>query len=255
MRIIISPAKTMNPDNDIFSYRNKPKYLDEAQFLIDELRKLTLDEAIKLWKVSYKLGLEAYDKIKSFNKDKNISPAIFTYEGLQYKHISPKVLSEQALIYIEENLCVLSAIYGCIYAFEGISPYRLEMQAPMKMNFKGEQYNNLYKFWGNKIYDRLMEKNSDGIIINLASKEYSDCVTPYLKENDKMITCIFGEFDKNEKVKVKATNAKMARGYMVRFMAENNVSKPEELKKFTYLGFSFKEELSKEDEYVFIMDK
>ena len=38
---------------------------------------------------------------------------------------------------------------------------------------------------------------------------------------------------------------------MVRFMAENNIQSPEELKKFNSLGYVFRENLSSETEYVF----
>ena len=89
------------------------------------------------------------------------------------------------------------------------------------------------------------------MIINLASKEYSKCIEKYLTEKDTYITCVFGEL-LNDKVVQKGTYAKMARGEMVRFMAENQVSKPEELKSFDRLEYKFHEEFSTETEYVFI---
>ena len=61
------------------------------------------------------------------------------------------------------------------------------------------------------------------MIVNLASKEYSRAVEPYLEAHIDYVTCVFGTLAEDGtgglKVKVKATEAKMARGEMVRFMA------------------------------------
>ena len=92
------------------------------------------------------------------------------------------------------------------------------------------------------------------IIINLASKEYSKCVEDYRSENDRFITCIFGEIQEG-KVIQKGTYAKMARGEMVRFLAENQVRRPEEIKGFRGLGYRFREELSGDTEYVFVKER
>ena len=43
----------------------------------------------------------------------------------------------------------------------------------------------------------------------------------------------------------------MARGEMVRFMAENNIEDPVEIQKFDRLGYTFREYLSSDIEYVF----
>ncbi len=49
----------------------------------------------------------------------------------------------------------------------------------------------------------------------------------------------------------KGTYAKMARGEMVRFMAENMIEDPNEIKTFDRLGYVFMDELSNSDELVF----
>ena len=43
----------------------------------------------------------------------------------------------------------------------------------------------------------------------------------------------------------------MARGEMVRFMAENNIENPVEIQKFDRIGYSFRSDLSSDSEYVF----
>ena len=88
------------------------------------------------------------------------------------------------------------------------------------------------------------------IIINLASKEYSKCIEKYLTPQDRYITIIFCELS-GDKLVTKGTYAKMARGEMVRFIAENNIENPVEIQKFDRLGYSFRSDLSSDSEYVF----
>lgn len=66
-----------------------------------------------------------------------------------------------------------------------------------------------------------------------------------------MVTCVFGQ-EANGKVTEKATFAKMARGEMVRFMAEQKVSRVEEIKAYTGLNFAYSDELSDEGTFVFL---
>lgn len=124
-------------------------------------------------------------------------------------------------------------------------PYRLEMQAKARVHDTG----NLYDFWGRSLYEEVLDK--ERIIINLASKEYSKCIEKFLMPEDIYITCVFGEL-KNGKVVQKGTQAKMARGEMVRYMAENCLEKTEDLKNFQGLGYSFCNERSGSGKYVFL---
>ena len=128
-----------------------------------------------------------------------------------------------------------------IHAYDGIVPYRLEM---------GVKALNLYQFWGSKIYDSL----NDHVIINLASKEYSKCITDYLTEEDQ---CIEIQFLRNIKGKLKqqATYAKMARGAMISYMAKEKIENIEDLKKFNDLDFVFDENLSNDHCFVFVQGR
>ena len=93
--------------------------------------------------------------------------------------------------------------------------------------------------------------DGDRTVINLASKEYSRCIEYYLKPDDIFVTCVFGEL-KEGKIIQKGTLAKMARGEMVRYMAENNVTDLEGLKEFTGLGYQYQKDISKERDYIFL---
>ena len=174
-----------------------------------------------------------------------LTPAILSYEGIAYQYMAPSVFEERKLLYIQRHLRILSAFYGVLKPLDGVTPYRLEMQA--KSEVLGHK--NLYEFWGERIYKAVRDES--GVIINLASKEYSKCVEKYMTAGDTYITCVFGEWV-NSKIAQKGTYAKMARGEMVRFMAEKEIENPEEIKKFDWLGYVFREELSSEKNYIFI---
>ena len=176
-----------------------------------------------------------------------LTPALFSYEGIQYQYMGSRVLSRDALEYLQDNLRILSGFYGILKPLDGIVPYRLEMQSKF-INYKNK---DLYEYWADKIANSLFEETN--LIINLASKEYSKCVEKYLKNSPgtKFITCVFGEIN-GDKVIEKGTLAKMARGEMVRYLAQNNVYDLEGLKRFDKLGYKYSQEKSNENTYVFI---
>ena len=154
-----------------------------------------------------------------------MTPAILSYEGIQYQYMAPAVFEERAMEYIQRHLCILSGFYGVVKPLDGVRPYRLEMQAKAHLG----KARNLYEFWGNKIYQEVTGTGEGEVILNLASKEYAKCVEAYLKPADQYLTCVFGEWS-GGKVRQKGTLAKMARGEMVRYMAENEVEDLERIR-------------------------
>jgi cytoplasmic iron level regulating protein YaaA (DUF328/UPF0246 family) len=175
-----------------------------------------------------------------------LTPAIISYEGIQYQYMSPLVLSEDGLEHIQKHLRILSGFYGILKPFDGVTPYRLEMQAKASVG----SFKDLYEYWGDSLYQELTS-DGDHVILNLASKEYSKCIEKYVGKDDLFVTCVFGELI-DRKVVQKGTLAKMARGEMVRFLAENQVDTLEDVKQFQGLGYHLSEELSSAKEFVFI---
>ncbi|MCO7123272.1 peroxide stress protein YaaA [Ihubacter massiliensis] len=245
MKIIISPAKKMNVDNDVFAAAKLPCFLKEAKQLAAWMRALTYREAKSLWACSDKIAELNFQRFADMDLERNLTPALLSYEGIQYQYMAPKVFSKNAWDYVQEKLRILSGFYGVLRPLDGVVPYRLEMQAKAGLDGKKD----LYDFWGHKLYEQVIDESRT--IINLASKEYSKCIEPYLQPEDRFITCIFGEW-KDGKVIQKATQAKMARGEMVRFMAENQIAEAEELKLLDHPRYIFEEGLSSEKEYVFV---
>ena len=158
--------------------------------------------------------------------------------------MAPSVFEDNQFSYIQKHLRILSAFYGVLKPMDGVRPYRLEMQAKLRVNSNKD----LYAYWGDELYKSLIDESH--VIINLASKEYSKCIEKYLNEDDRYITITFCELV-NGKLVTKGTYAKMARGEMVRYMAENIISDVENIKSFDRLGYVYRDDLSSDDEYVF----
>lgn len=274
MKIIISPAKKMNVDTDTFPVSMLPHFMEEAKCLMNYMKKLSYGEAKRIWKCNDKIAELNYERFKHMNLERGLTPAILSYEGIQYQYMAPLVMEEEALRFLEEHLRILSGFYGALRPFDGVTPYRLEMQAKFDralscrplpeghshcLNEGGQGLHtraeagiyNLYQFWGSRLYEFLEEEDW---ILNLASKEYSKCISPYIKGKMPFVTCVFGELVEG-KVKEKGTLAKMARGEMVRFLAENQITDVEGVKAFRGLGYEYKEDLSDGETLVFIKGK
>lgn len=245
MRIIISPAKKMKVDTDSLNYYQLPEFIKKTEFLLSYLKELNFDSLKSLWDCSDKIATLNYERIHKINLYKNLTPAILSFEGIQYQYMAPGVFEIKELEYLETHLRIISGFYGILRPFDGVVPYRLEMKAKLE----GNEFKSLYEFWDSSIADTLFSESD--CIINLASKEYSKCISKYLNNNIRFITCVFGEIS-GEKVVEKGTLVKMARGEMVRFMTEKQIKKVEDIKNFNRLNYSFSKQLSEEKSYVFI---
>ncbi len=268
MRIIISPAKKMNVRLDDFPATSLPVFLPQTEVLRDWLKGLSYDEAKALWSCNDKLAtlnMERYAEMGALDEESRLTPAILSYEGIQYQYMAPDVFSSDALAFVQNNLRILSGFYGVVKPFDGVTPYRLEMQAKVgKFGFDASGAGDrpaktLYEFWGSALYEEVQSGNDDRFILNLASKEYSQCVEKYLTPEDRYLTVIFGELKEDpktgkEKVITKGTLAKMARGDMVRFLAERDITTSEGVQEYDGLNFRFCPERSTDTEYVFLKE-
>ena len=245
MRVIISPAKKMRVDTDTFICNDLPALLPKAEVLMDYIQNLTYAEQKALWACNDKIARENAERFAHMNLQAALTPAILAYDGIQYASMGPAVFEDSQFDYVQRHLRILSGFYGVLRPMDGVAPYRLEMQA--KARVAGTR--NLYEFWGDDLYREVVDDSH--IIVNLASVEYSRCIEKYLTPKDRFITCVFGELEKG-KIVQKGVYAKMARGDMVRYMAEIKAEAPEQLRAFDRSGYHFDETHSTETEYVFI---
>ena len=247
MRIIISPAKKMNVDTDSLPCRGLPAFLPRTELLYERLRGMSYQELKSLWKCNDQIAKLNFERLQAMDLRRNLTPAILAYEGIQYQYMSPSVFTDGELAYVEEHLRILSGFYGVLRPFDGVTPYRLEMQAKLPVDGAPD----LYRFWGDSIAGSLFAETD--CVVNLASKEYSQCVSRHVPDRVRFLTCVFGE-RKGDRLIEKGTMCKMARGEMVRFMAGRRVAAPSELTAFGRLGYRCAPEESGETTYVFIKE-
>ena len=245
LKILISPAKKMNIESDGFQGVSVPYFIEKAEFLRNILKSMSYEELKKLWKCNDKIATINFERLKNMDSKNALTPAILSYDGIQYKYIAPNVFTYDQLNYINERLIILSGLYGMLRPFDGVIPYRLEMQAKLS----GKNFKSLYDFWGSSVAD-ILSKETD-TIINLASKEYSKVVSDNIGNNINFITCSFAQIINGKPVE-KGTLCKMARGEMVRYMAENNIKDYKNIKNFNRMNFSYSDALSDENTFVFI---
>lgn len=248
MKIIIAPAKKMIVDQDSFPVATRPLYLPATAVLLKQLRTLNYEDAKALWHCSDKLARPNYRWLQELDLNHHLTPALLSYSGIQYRYMAPDIFTQPALDYVRDNLRILSGFYGILRPFDGIVPYRLEMQARLAVAGK----TNLYDFWGDRLYQALTP--SPEPIVNLASLEYSKTITPYLAPGQPMIDVVFASWV-GDQLKTKATLAKMARGAMVRYLAENQVTDIAAIRNFDDPDYQFDALRSTEQRLVFVYQK
>jgi cytoplasmic iron level regulating protein YaaA (DUF328/UPF0246 family) len=253
MLALISPAKKLDYETDpITDSHTVPDFLDDSQQLIDQLKGYAPHELASLMKLSDKLSLlnaERYDVWQTPFSFDNAKQAVLAFQGDVYTGMDAVNFNQIELEFSQQHLRILSGLYGLLRPLDLMQAYRLEMGTRLAT----ERGKNLYEFWGNLVTDTIntaLTAQGDDIILNLASVEYFKVVKkPRLK--GQLITPIFKDY-KNGQYKVIAFYAKKARGLMCRYMIENQITEPEQLKQFDLGGYQYNAAMSSERDWVFL---
>jgi hypothetical protein len=252
MRIVISPAKTLELDTPAKTKRHsQAQFLGESSELIDVLKNLNADELQSMMSISEKLAILNVERFKSWHRPftpENAKQALFAFQGDVYTGLNAAELDSKAITYLQKNLFILSGLYGLLRPLDLMQAYRLEMGTHLSTS-KGS---TLYQFWDNKITDTLnteLNKEKNPTLINLASNEYSKAIK-MKRLNAEIITPVFKDY-KNDQYKVISFLAKKARGAMVRFLATEGIKNPEEIKDFCLGGYAYQADLSTTSDWVF----
>lgn len=247
---IISPAKNMR---NIKINNISPKTLGvnryftrETKEIIQVLKSLSPSDIQSLMKVNEKIAFQSYAYFQDFNFQEEGVCGLLAYDGLVFKNIKAEDFSNEDFGFTNDHIKILDAFYGIVNPLDEVLPYRLEMQYPIKIDDK-----SLYKFWNDKIYNKLY--SDDNVIVNLASEEYAKVVRKFLKEDDIFIDIDF-KVHKDGKLKTLATLAKIARGQMIKYIVENKINNPEDLKNFSFDNYKFSHNLSTSRKFVFIKE-
>ncbi|WP_434695768.1 peroxide stress protein YaaA [Pseudomonas sp. Z1-14] len=255
MLMVISPAKTLDYETPPATERfTQPQYLDHSQELIEQLREFSPAQISELMHVSDKIGGLNAARFGSWNPaftPANAKQALLAFKGDVYTGLDAQSLGEADFDYAQQHLRMLSGLYGLLRPLDLMQPYRLEMGTKLT-NARGK---DLYAFWGTRISEWLNEAladQGDDVLLNLASNEYFSAV----KRSALKARVIDAEFKdlKNGQYKIISFYAKKARGLMSRFVIEQRINDPVQLKHFDVQGYRYNAEQSSPDKLVFLRD-
>jgi len=252
MIIIISPAKSLYDYSPIhFEKFTEPIFMDEAARIVSVMKKKKPAQLAKLMDISPKLAelnFQRYQDWSYTHTPENSWQAVLMFNGTVYQGMKADTFTADNLESTQQKLRILSGVYGLLKPLDLIHPYRLEMGTTISVSRK----KNLYEFWKTKITTKLNQElalTDQKILVNLASSEYFSAVdTKKLKA--RIITPSFKE-EKDGQYRMVSIFAKRARGLMCRFIIENNITDPEEIKAFGMEGYYFNNQLSNENNWVF----
>ncbi|MBL4561556.1 MAG: peroxide stress protein YaaA [Labilibaculum sp.] len=255
MLIVISPAKTLDFETPGHStIYSEAEFLKESNLLIKELRKLKVDEIADFMGISPKLALLNFERFFQWQlpfTNENAKQALLAFKGDVFTGIDAASFSDEDFKRSQTDLRILSGLYGVLNPMDLIQAYRLEMGKKLKTR-KGD---NLYQFWDGKITNSInqsLNENNHKELINLASNEYFKSINKK-KVKAEIVTPTFKDL-KNGEYKMISFYAKKARGLMTRFIIQNKITDPNDLKAFDLNGYMYNPALSKELEPVFTRD-
>ena len=250
MLTVLSPAKTLDFESKESTKKfTQPEFLDEAEYLVEKLRKKSSRQLQNLMDISPDLADLNHDRFAKWSQPfdlDNARQAIFAFTGDVYQGLDVSQLKSDDLAYAQNHIRILSGLYGVLRPLDLMQPYRLEMGTSLKVTPKKD---NLYKFWQDTLAKKLNEENDDEVLINLASQEYFKAVDKKALKA-KIITPVFKDY-KNGKYKVIAFFAKKARGAMARFIVQNRINDPEQLQAFDLMDYTYNSNQSTADQPVF----
>ena len=240
MKIIISPAKSLDFDSELNPQNvSVPKFLEKTLAINSILKQKSPSDLMKLQSISEKLSDLNWKRNLEFSRnhnDDNSRPAIFAFNGDVYEGLDVKTLDVKKIDFLQNNLRIISGLYGVLKPLDLIQPYRLEMGTKISINGSS----NLYEYWSNDITKFLSDELlSSEFLLNLASNEYFSAIDKS-KINSEIISPIFKDF-KNGKLKIISFYAKKARGMMVRYVADHLIDSYDNLLSFNYGGYIFNE--------------
>ena len=252
MKIVISPAKTLNFASDLPTTQHTvPVFLKEAKQIHKVLKQYTPAELTDLLDISDKLAELNWQRnqAKGFgakNLNENSRQAVYAFNGEVYLGLDAYTIPLEKLELLQDRLRILSGLYGLLKPLDVIQPYRLEMGIKIQIG----EYNNLYEHWKTMLTKKLNSEMKKGeLLVNLASKEYFSALD--LKSlKATVVTPEFKDY-KGGKLQMISFFAKKARGLMTRYIIDTSAETIDDLKGFNYDGYAFDDRLSEGNSLIF----
>lgn len=258
MIILLSPAKTLDLSPvERHLPATKPEFLADAKELAAVAKKLSPKQVGQLMELSDTLAETAHGYFRDWKQKwdaKLAKQAVLMFQGDVYQGLDAETLSREDLEHAQDNLRLLSGMYGLLRPLDLIQPYRLEMGRPLA-NPRGK---DLYAFWGDRVREALegsheADRSGLSITVNLASNEYAKAAR-LKKSSSPVVTPAFKD-RKNGKLRVVSFFAKRARGTMARYLIQQRVADAAGLRRFRGMGYRLDRELSTDEAPVFTRDQ
>jgi cytoplasmic iron level regulating protein YaaA (DUF328/UPF0246 family) len=257
MLMLLSPAKKLDYNTAPATARfSQPELMGNAEYLVDKLQKISATKIGKLMDLSVNLSNLNFERFQAFHTPftpENAKQAVLAFNGDVYLGLDASTLSESDFDFAQAHLRILSGLYGLLKPLDLIQPYRLEMGTSFAVT---PSKKTLYKYWNNTITDvanTALSEQGDDVLLNLASGEYFKAVQPE-RVKGIVINVHFRDL-KNGVYKPISIWVKQARGMMARYVIQNRIKKPEDLKGFDAKGYYFSPNDSTDTELVFLRDK
>lgn len=252
MQILLSPSKNMvSVPTTQAPFTTRPRFQSEAERCALQMSELSVEELAATLQTNLQLAALNKQRYHDFLDHEPRAAAVLSYSGMTYRHLRAEAFSPTEMDYAQEHLNITSFLYGLTRPFDEIKNYRMEG----KVVLPDHDGQTMFQFWCHRLTDLLIEsvRADDGVLINLASAEMKQLFDwrRVLRE----VRVITPEFlvDKGDKLKNIVVYTKMMRGAVARQIIVEQLEKPEMLHHFTYEGYTFRPELSKGDNWTWVL--
>ena len=247
MQILLASAKIMH---DVLKTApnvesSAPRFAHEAETFARDMAQYSTEAIAEMLGCSLQIAGQNKLRFMRFFEETTKMPAILAYHGQAYKHLKAETLTEKDLNYAQVHLWITSFLYGLLRPLDGILPYRMEGSVELPSG-AGE---NMFGFWKSRLTDVLIKaiKADDGVLVHLATEEYQHLFDWQRVRKEVRIVQPLFYVRKGNDLKMQAVWAKTCRGAMTRFIIEHRITKPDDLRAFSYEGFKFEPLLGEAD--------
>ena len=247
MKVVISPVTRICPAPGLLSEYTSPLlFAEKTKRLYDYLSSLPLAQLKQVLRCSDKLTRETAELYRRTSLEKDVTPAILAFHSMQFTCMSPDVFDRGWYEHMQRNVRIISPLYGLLRPFDGIVDHRLEIRA--KIDLDGAH--TLYDYWAD-LPSRALFEDGDRVVIDLSTPSYSWLIRKNMPADTQWIHCRFGVPQGHQIVKT-GVRAKMAKGTLIRQIAQGKIQNLNDLTTFQEYGYRFSRELSQENQYVFV---
>lgn len=243
----------------------EPRFEKEAMEAVHWMSRLPAEALEEVLKVNGKIAAETALRYELLERgEAELLPSLLSYSGIVFKRIGAKDFTRDDWEFAQQHLRIVSALYGMLRPLDRVGAYRMEgwVRLPdmtgspkgMYTSDSGDGMLSRFEKWRKLLTDDFIDeiKGAGGVLMHLASEEMQQFVDwEALCRQVRVIKPDFYEI-RDGKLKNVTIYAKMCRGEMIRYIVQNRVDEPEEVKAFTWNGFRFSPVHSQGDRWIFV---